>query len=1288
MSVLNKLSICGVRSFSPDKNDQQIVFTTPVTLLLGQNGCGKTTIIESIKYACTGELPAGGGSGFLNNPNLTNKQTIQGNVKMRFFDRNGNEVTIGRFMQVNLSPKEKFKSTLTRIEIKKPDGSTEHVCGRINDVSDYCTQALNVSAPILNHVLFCHQEQSSWPLDEPKKLKERFDEIFDSAKHNKCVDALRKLQIKKDVIELKKKSLEDAHNNKIRADDLNNRINLCMEELRDIENDITRRNELLVPIKKRLTEIIKSEGELGVLQRNLIALEEQKKGLIEQQEYIKKNISVVFDRTDEELRQQMEQFDANTKNKENSITKLQLQIADIDVKTENMREVFREGHKKIGQLKEEQRQQSSRLQKREHLIQDATKHFKNQGYDTLKNEFKVALAASEDALRDLDEKMVVEEEELQRKINQLSMDHCTTKQEIDFKKNIAAQCQSTIDECTRKLSDIDGKNSKMKELSKDSVEIKKAFINLTNSLDENKVNEEIEGSKMEIAQLKKHLEKLERDNNILMKNHETEKTIENEKTSIIEKTSKINQIKNEHSEDFFYLFDDELPNNELLPKINELLQTNEPKVKKINHSINDIQKKLTTLEINIKNKEEDIRQTELEVSEKQGRIKKVCKEKPIDQLLEETQIKKENLQRKKGTLSSTKVMYESYIRQFEGPTPCCPVCSTNFAQKNNVIKDIIASLKKQIECSPKNLADCAKKLQVEEEMFNNLQQLKFLKNDIDSLTKALPELKKDLRKFNNEMELLRIELESKNSELEGPERTVTHCRNVQTDVALINEHEDNIKKSKSSIINLERKILSVSTKKSLHETDTEISEIQDKIKTFNHSCETNEKKLGEYKNLCQELTKKKEKNLEEQMLLQQDLREGRHLEEKKAENEKTLNNANICIEELEAREKELKGEYDAVYCEKEATVRNNKQIAKEANDKVNQSRQKIEDLEKLQDEIDNYCLRNNEDRLKKENEKLDKLRVEEQELNEKKIELSTNATNTIKDLAKQKINFRELQDNILLREKQVQEKELEFKIDKQKIQIGHHNYKEEKSNLLNEENKILQEINNIKGGKDAIAKHVEDYKIEQEKPTNKNAYKEYKKKLFEYHIEKNLNCDLQKFAIVLEKSILRFHKDRMVHINKVIRELWRAIYRGNDIDYIEIKTENEIGTEKKRSYQYKVVQVKKGVEIDMRTRCSAGQRVLASLVIRMALAETFSTHCGILALDEPTTNLDRQNILSLSDALVSLIDSRKDEKNFQLLIITHDEEFLNTLTRVQSIPHYWKVSRNNEGFSVINKVSM
>ena len=61
---------------------------------------------------------------------------------------------------------------------------------------------------------------------------------------------------------------------------------------------------------------------------------------------------------------------------------------------------------------------------------------------------------------------------------------------------------------------------------------------------------------------------------------------------------------------------------------------------------------------------------------------------------------------------------------------------------------------------------------------------------------------------------------------------------------------------------------------------------------------------------------------------------------------------------------------------------------------------------------------------------------------------------------------------------------------------------------------------------------------------------------------------------------------------------------------------------------------KNGVEMDMRSRCSAGQRVLACIIIRLALAETFCVHCGILALDEPSTNLDSSNVSSLCDALV------------------------------------------------------
>ena len=77
-----------------------------------------------------------------------------------------------------------------------------------------------------------------------------------------------------------------------------------------------------------------------------------------------------------------------------------------------------------------------------------------------------------------------------------------------------------------------------------------------------------------------------------------------------------------------------------------------------------------------------------------------------------------------------------------------------------------------------------------------------------------------------------------------------------------------------------------------------------------------------------------------------------------------------------------------------------------------------------------------------------------------------------------------------------------------------------------------------------------------------------------------------------------------------------------------------------RSYNYRVVMAKGESELDMRGRCSAGQKVLASIVIRLALAESFTGNAGLLALDEPTTNLDEANKRGLARSLAKLIDSR------------------------------------------------
>jgi len=58
-------------------------------------------------------------------------------------------------------------------------------------------------------------------------------------------------------------------------------------------------------------------------------------------------------------------------------------------------------------------------------------------------------------------------------------------------------------------------------------------------------------------------------------------------------------------------------------------------------------------------------------------------------------------------------------------------------------------------------------------------------------------------------------------------------------------------------------------------------------------------------------------------------------------------------------------------------------------------------------------------------------------------------------------------------------------------------------------------------------------------------------------VEERIVKDLQIYYLALNQSVINFHKERMEEVNRIIRELWVSIYKGSDIDYIEIKTESD-----------------------------------------------------------------------------------------------------------------------------------
>ena len=252
------------------------------------------------------------------------------------------------------------------------------------------------------------------------------------------------------------------------------------------------------------------------------------------------------------------------------------------------------------------------------------------------------------------------------------------------------------------------------------------------------------------------------------------------------------------------------------------------------------------------------------------------------------------------------------------------------------------------------------------------------------------------------------------------------------------------------------------------------------------------------------------------------------------------------------------------------------------------------------------------------------------------------------ELARHEIKQRELTDNLRLREKrsEYEAKQGLYAAKKEELNLIHGNFdlnafRAEQAKAETRLNELNKEYNEIKTKMNIIEGKTQTINDELESDNYKNAMEKYCVCAGDLRVLEISVVDIDKYYKALDRAVMNYHLMKMNEINKTIRQLWRQVYRGSDIDYVEIRSEeegasndNDAQIKSRRAYNYRVVLVKGDTVLDMRGRCSAGQKVLASIIIRLALAETFCLNSGILALDEPTTNLDRENIESLSSALV------------------------------------------------------
>lgn len=332
--------------------------------------------------------------------------------------------------------------------------------------------------------------------------------------------------------------------------------------------------------------------------------------------------------------------------------------------------------------------------------------------------------------------------------------------------------------------------------------------------------------------------------------------------------------------------------------------------------------------------------------------------------------------------------------------------------------------------------------------------------------------------------------------------------------------------------------------------------------------------------------------------------------------------------------------------------------------------------------ISNKCLSSRLEEIKQITREHEEKSVELVRVQENRMKLSDDYSSSCKNFEELTIN----QNLRTLKAKIASQKEIERELKdflKKNDQSSH--LKERIRELEIEELKLRDRRSMLAGSKVRI--EGETYRVKLELESHKTTLFKNAETLGKVVCNKMILQDLEKLKQCFNQSIMTFHNQMIIKINEVLKLRWRKIYQGSDIEYIELIDEEITRNKNQKGYNYYISMTKNGIRMKMREKGSAGQKALASIIMRMALGELFVKDFAFIALDEPTANLDLANVQSLAKTIGNYVKRRtKRGYNIQWVIITHDEQFLKALDG-ESSPFYYRLTLDNESCSKVDKIS-
>ncbi len=333
-------------------------------------------------------------------------------------------------------------------------------------------------------------------------------------------------------------------------------------------------------------------------------------------------------------------------------------------------------------------------------------------------------------------------------------------------------------------------------------------------------------------------------------------------------------------------------------------------------------------------------------------------------------------------------------------------------------------------------------------------------------------------------------------------------------------------------------------------------------------------------------------------------------------------------EKKKKREEMLKGVADALATEARAleSIENNLKRIEDCEKKIAESKEVEKELEKTAKELGECEAKK---RLLCEERKglEEKISQEEKEHDEtkrkrEKIEAAVEKTRRFMQLKETLEKLRKEEEKISF----IQEKTLAARREAERLS-SLKSMLMEKTNGLNREEKRMREL-----------LEIQEEKIKEAKKRGE-LISEYEKAFSETAVLQNAVVETQK----------NLREGLVEAVDTAMNGVWSVLYPYGDYNGLHLRAE---------ANDY-ILELKRGMEwVSVEGIASGGERVCASLSLRIAVATVLVPNLSWLILDEPTHNLDGEGVRTLAKALAEQIPQIVQ----QTIVITHDENLKDAAT--------------------------